>query len=723
MQGLLLSLIVTFALIPQICFAQFGEFQAFDLPFSTPIGQYAILGDHIIFNGSVYGGAQGKVFNLNLVSKQVTVCPIPWTGSKIFASDNLIVVLGSSYDQAAYINPVNSQTTIVRLNDADGNQQEVLDFSLPAVTDTSLSYFCHNRGGVLKFAKYSRHTNQSVVTTIDSVLGATYSFSNSPNQLFYFRRHVDTTLFEVDLHGQTRRVGRTKFTAAYYTNSALFNMVRVDTNIWAQEMREFDQPWLRLYRYDRSSQQFVSDTFGLQSQVGLLSYHNNELTYLTHQGLYKRMGNAWNLVAPFIDSSALCYFDLRGTNFYIGGHPNLLYQKVGLNWLPYQFPNILKPRVIKFDLNPSYVLFGNQYLSFDHGDNLLKINLFTFAGEILDAGSTSFYEDVWFARNQFNSYYSTDLGTTWNVASIFGATRRAMAVNSRLGKSDSLLSVYYTAPQITRLALSTDKGRTWRAKSFIGVPTWGGSTLFTVGSRVFLYNRDKIYRAENANSPFVTTFVDTLKNLKVIGRGDSIGIVADGYAASSVDGGITYVRASLPATGPLRSPTHHFGAYWVVQAGRLYRSTDQMQTWQQIWTPADTLPIHLSNLQGVDQIGFADSMLFVFGFGGSYRAKFNPDIVTGLDWQTLARPDGERLLVYPNPSSADAELNFRLEPALVGQQLTISLMDAVGKTWSQHQLTATELNTLSTKGLVPGIYLLVVRWPGGQRQTKVVISQ
>jgi hypothetical protein len=148
-----------------------------------------------------------------------------------------------------------------------------------------------------------------------------------------------------------------------------------------------------------------------------------------------------------------------------------------------------------------------------------------------------------------------------------------------------------------------------------------------------------------------------------------------------------------------------------------------MQTWEQIWTPADSLPINIYNFQGVNQIGFADSMLFVFGFGGSYRAKFNPNIITALDWQTLARPDGERLVVYPNPSNAATELNFRLDGALVGQKLTISLRDAVGKTWSEHQSTAKEVNTLSTKGLPPGIYSLVVRWPGGQRQTKVVISQ
>ena len=723
MRALLLTLIAILALLPPTCFAQFGGFQAFDLPFSTPIGNYAILGDHIVFNGSSFGGLPGKVLNLNVDSRKVSICPIPWPASRILSSNSLIVAIPYGGYQVVFIDPLSNQTTVVDLKDGLGFQQPVLAFSLPAVTDTSLSYFCHNQGGVLKFAKYSRHTNQSVVTTIDSVPGATYSFSNSPNQLFYFRRHTDTTLFEVDLEGRKSLIGKTKFIQPFYSNDGIYNLVKDDTTIWAQELHDDNDPMFRLYRFDKLSQIFITDTIGLQSQYGFMSYRNNEIAYLTYHGLYKRLGSTWALAAPFIDSSAECYFDVRGMNYFIGGYPNNLYQKVGLDWIPYPFPNILKPFTGTFHLNPRYLFFPSQHLSFDLGDHYFKINRPIVGNDELETNSTSFYEDIWFARNSFNSYYSTDLGTTWTPVTVASTTRRLMAVNSRLGQSDSLLSVYYAAPQTTRLALSTDKGRTWRAKSFIGVPTWGGSTLFTVGSRIFLYNRDKIYRAENTNSPFVTTFVDTLKNLKVIGHGDSIGIVADGYSASSVDGGITYVRASLPATGPFRSPTHHFGAYWVVQSGRLYRSTDQMQTWQQIWTPADSLPINIYNFQGVNQIGFADSMLFVFGFGGSYRAKFNPDIVTGLDWQTLARPDEERLVVYPNPSNAATELNFRLEPALLGQQLTISLRDAVGKTWAEQQSIATEVNTQSTKGLPLGIYSLVVRWLGGQRQTKVVISQ
>jgi hypothetical protein len=213
----------------------------------------------------------------------------------------------------------------------------------------------------------------------------------------------------------------------------------------------------------------------------------------------------------------------------------------------------------------------------------------------------------------------------------------------------------------------------------------------------------------------VTTFVDTLKNLKVIGRGDSIGIVADGYAASSVDGGITYVRATLPASGPFRSPTHHFGAYWVVQSNRLYRSLDQMQTWEQIWTPADSLPINIYNFQGVNQIGFSDSMLFVFGFGGSYRAKFNPDIVTGLDWQPLARPDGERLVVYPNPSSESQKITLKVPPTFIGQR--IEVFNSTG----QQVQTIIAPEPEQQLDLPKGIYMLKVQGTN-DASVKVVVN-
>ena len=355
----------------------------------------------------------------------------------------------------------------------------------------------------------------------------------------------------------------------------------------------------------------------------------------------------------------------------------------------------------------------NLWFGADSGMDPTRGNVTSFAsvGAYLFAGSGP--------TSTGNGYLSTNNGSSWT---------------DPIGGPVGTNGTYIFAQYATRIARSTDSGKTWEHLSYPAGNNYTGN-----GACVFDYTNSGIWRS--LDSGFTWAQIPTPFTGPITVMGSLFFMVGNSKLAESTNSGTNWVTIAVDSAGVSETvnclatdgknlfagtPT---GVLVSTDTGKDWRAANDSITYQDIFHD------NLTVAEDVTQIGVFDTFVFAnvyynrFPSSSSYylfecpiSELTKPDSMLSV-MQTIAQ--GDTLSVYPNPLTNAATIIYTLAN---DARVNITIYDALGRNVlipvASYEATSGEHEiTLDAQALPSGIYWCHLTVDNVERVAKMVITR
>lgn len=458
--------------------------------------------------------------------------------------------------------------------------------------------------------------------------------------------------------------------------------------------------------YDRRSNQFIRAN-GIPARQEYVSHFilNDRIITSTPIGLYELNNGQWQPFLSGIDGYITDLFTVNNETYCYSQNHGCFRRRTATGW-----ENVILTGPMGQDWNSTIVSANivvnkSKYISYDHGRNFTEVPLIKIPNYGPAIYPSTYYDDVWFGTSTDSTgrfsitIRSTDQGVTWVPVMSPGILSTRVATNVRINNSDTLLTSYLGSNGIT-FAISTNKGISWSRWVFPNIPNSRSGYVQTQGDAVYLFTPSQVLRADNVYGAFSTvlTYNDDMAS-RLSGYRDTVAIMTTSGLYLSVDKGLNFIFKPHQLTGRCNQLTHKHGRLWSNFGNRLYLSADWGTTWQHVWTPADTLMPNLVDQQGIRRFDLVDTNLYVFGYGGAYRAPVTTPILTS---QKLPALGPQALTLHPNPARDRVYING----LAADYNPTVLLINATGQVVRNFKYDSN--NGIDISDLPVGIYIVKI---------------